>query len=159
MPHSNSAVEPGSVPPERTRPVIRVLLIDDDREFCLAVRRALAHVPYINVVGAAFDGRTALAYARALVPDAAVVDLSLNGDGPPATAVLETLRFERPRLVLVALAPEEADGSGGSTRVRDLLLERRAQEAGADAVLPRDEFLDVLVQTIADRASHNGEVY
>jgi DNA-binding NarL/FixJ family response regulator len=65
----------------------RVLLVDDDPDYRLLVRLALASEPQFEVVGEARDGREAVAIAARARPDLVLLDCSMPGtdafDGLP----------------------------------------------------------------------------
>ncbi|MFA5915779.1 MAG: response regulator transcription factor, partial [Burkholderiales bacterium] len=67
-------------PLERRRATgIRVMLVDAQRMLREGLRIILAHAGDMVVVAEADDGSAALALARALAPDVAVVDINLAG--------------------------------------------------------------------------------
>jgi len=91
---------PGSAPGARSR--VRVVVADDHPLFREAVVRAVRERPDLELVGAAADGREALAMIRELRPDVAVLDLKMPGlDG---LKVLNALRREElpTRVVLLS---------------------------------------------------------
>lgn len=57
---------------------MRVLLIDDDRDFVEATRTVLDSVPYH--VDVAYNGRAGLAQARAARPDLIILDIVMPGE-------------------------------------------------------------------------------
>jgi DNA-binding NarL/FixJ family response regulator len=113
---------------------IRVLLADDDELFLESLRPLVEGQDALEVVATAGDGLAALELVDELRPDAVVMDLHMPLlDG--VTAVTR-LRRDHPSLCLIALTGDHAPE-----------LHRAADEAGADAVLLKDE----LVQTLLDR--------
>jgi DNA-binding NarL/FixJ family response regulator len=116
--------------------MIKVLLADDDRPFMDALSPLIERQPDLAVVGKAFDGLSAIELADELVPDAVVIDLHMPRlDGVTAVA---RLRRDHPSMCVIALTGDEAPA-----------LHRAVTEAGADAVLVKDEFVDVLVDRLA----------
>lgn len=116
--------------------MIKVLLADDDRPFMDALSPLIDRQPDLAVVGKAFDGLSAIELADELVPDAVVIDLHMPRlDGVTAVA---RLRRDHPSMCVIALTGDEAPA-----------LHRAVTEAGADAVLVKDEFVDVLVDRLA----------
>src|SRR5919204_150051 len=107
----------GTEPPGSGR--IRVLLADDDELFLQSLRPLVEGQEELEVVATAGDGLAALELVDELQPDAVVMDLHM------------------PLL----------DGVTAVTRAHAPELHRAADEAGADAVLLKDE----LVQTLLDR--------
>ena len=111
---------------------IRVLLADDDRPFVEALQPLIERQPELLVVGSAADGLAAIELAEELEPDAIVIDLHMPLlDGVSAVA---RLRRDHPSMCVIALTGDAQPA-----------LHRAVTEAGADAVLLKDEFVDVLV--------------
>ncbi len=59
--------------------IVRVLLVDDDPDYRLLVRLALATEPELEVVGEARDGKEAAAVAARVRPDLVLLDCSMPG--------------------------------------------------------------------------------
>jgi DNA-binding NarL/FixJ family response regulator len=119
-----------------TAGMIRVLLADDDQPFLDALTPLIERQPELAVVGQARDGLAAIELADDLSPDAVVIDLHMPQlDGVTAVA---RLRRDHPSMCVIALTGDEAPA-----------LHRAVTEAGADAVLVKDEFVDVLVDRLA----------
>jgi DNA-binding NarL/FixJ family response regulator len=115
---------------------IRVLLADDDRPFVEALRPLIEHQPELAVVGSAANGLDAIELAEELTPDAIVIDLHMPLlDGVSAVA---RLRRDHPSMCVIALTGDSHPA-----------LHRAVTEAGADAVLLKEEFVDVLVERLA----------
>jgi DNA-binding NarL/FixJ family response regulator len=115
---------------------IRVLLADDDVPFVEALRPLIERQPELAVVGSAADGLAAIELAEELRPDAIVIDLHMPLlDGVSAVA---RLRRDHPSMCVIALT-----GDGHPA------LHRAVADAGADAVLLKEEFVDVLVERLA----------
>jgi DNA-binding NarL/FixJ family response regulator len=115
---------------------IRVLLADDDAPFVEALRPLIERQPELAVVGSAADGLAAIELADELEPDAIVIDLHMPLlDGVSAVA---RLRHDHPSMCVIALTGDAQPA-----------LHRAVTEAGADAVLLKDEFVDVLVERLA----------
>jgi DNA-binding NarL/FixJ family response regulator len=116
--------------------MIRVLLADDDEPFLEALSPLIERQPELAVVGQAHDGLAAIELADELAPDAVVIDLHMPRlDGVTAVA---RLRRDHPSMCVIALTGDAAPA-----------LHRAVAEAGADAVLVKDEFVDVLVDRLA----------
>ena len=119
-----------------SKATIQVLLADDDRLFVESLRALIDHQPELAVVGEASDGLEAIELADELGPDAVVIDLHMPLlDGVSAVA---RLRRDHPNLCLIALT--------GDTHPE---LHKAVADAGADAVLLKEE----LVETLVDRLS------
>jgi DNA-binding NarL/FixJ family response regulator len=115
---------------------IRVLLADDDAPFLEALSPLIERQPELVVVGTALDGLAAIELADELSPDAVVIDLHMPRlDGVSAVA---RLRRDHPSMCVIALTGDEQRA-----------LHDAVAEAGADAVLMKDEFVDVLVERLA----------
>ena len=115
---------------------IRVLLADDDEPFVDALRPLIERQPELAVVGSASDGLAAIELAEELEPDAIVIDLHMPLlDGVSAVA---RLRRDHPSMCVIALTGDAQPA-----------LHEAVTEAGADAVLLKDEFVDVLVERLA----------
>src|SRR6266576_2169646 len=121
--------------PEATA-MIRVLLADDDRPFLEALSPLIERQPELAVVGRAHDGLAAIELADELSPDAVVIDLHMPRlDGVTAVA---RLRRDHPSMCVIALTGDQHPA-----------LHEAVTEAGADAVLLKDEFVDVLMDRLA----------
>jgi DNA-binding NarL/FixJ family response regulator len=116
--------------------MIRVLLADDDEPFLDALTPLIERQPDLAVVGTAQDGLVAIELADELSPDAVVIDLHMPRlDGVTAVA---RLRRDHPSMCVIALTGDAHPA-----------LHEAVTEAGADAVLVKDEFVDVLVDRLA----------
>jgi DNA-binding NarL/FixJ family response regulator len=121
---------------------IRVLLADDDALYLESLRELVQQQPELHVVGAAPDGLQAIELADELDPDAAVIDIHMPiVDGVTAVA---RLRRDHPTICLIAITGD-----------REPELLRAAGDAGADAVLLKDELVGTLVDRLgAVRRAH-----
>jgi DNA-binding NarL/FixJ family response regulator len=117
-------------------PPVRVLIADDDAAFLESLQPLIEHQPELTVVGRAANGLVAIELADALAPDAVVIDLHMPlVDGVTAVA---RLRKDHPNLCLIALTGDPATE-----------LHRAVTDAGADAVLLKDDLVDTLVTRLA----------
>ena len=115
---------------------IRVLLADDDAPFLEALSPLIERQPELAVVGTALDGLAAIELADELSPDVVVIDLHMPRlDGVTAVA---RLRRDHPSMCVIALTGDEHPP-----------LHDAVTEAGADAVLMKAAFVDVLVERLA----------
>ncbi len=115
---------------------IRVVLADDDRPFVDALTPLIDRQPGLAVVGAAYDGLAAIELSDQLRPDAIVIDLHMPLlDGVSAVA---RLRRDHPSMCVIALTGDSHPA-----------LHRAVTEAGADAVLVKDELVATLVDRLA----------
>jgi DNA-binding NarL/FixJ family response regulator len=124
---------------------IRVLLADDDAPFLEALAPLIERQHALAVVGTALDGLAAIELADELSPDAVIIDLHMPRlDGVSAVA---RLRRDHPSMCVIALTGDEHPA-----------LHKAVTEAGADAVLMKADFVDVLMErlTAAKAAVHSG---
>ena len=120
---------------------VRVLLADDDADFLESLQPLIEHQPELTVVGSALNGLDAIELTDRLLPDAVVIDLHMPlVDGVTAVA---RMRKDHPHLCLIALTGDP-----------DRELHRAVSEAGADAVLLKDDLVESLVDRLA--AVHAG---
>ena len=116
--------------------MIRVLLADDDQPFLDALSPLIERQPQLAVVGTAADGLAAIELADELSPDAVVIDLHMPRlDGVTAVA---RLRRDHPSMCVIALTGDAHPA-----------LHQAVTDAGADAVLVKEEFVDLLVDRLA----------
>ena len=115
---------------------VRVLLADDDADFLESLQPLIEHQPELTVVGSAQNGLDAIELTDTLEPDAVVIDLHMPlVDGVTAVA---RMRKDHPHLCLIALTGDP-----------DRELHRAVSEAGADAVLLKDDLVESLVDRLA----------
>jgi DNA-binding NarL/FixJ family response regulator len=118
---------------------ITVVIVDDDGPFLESLRRAVDEQPRCAVVGTAENGLEAIELVDELQPEVVVIDLHMPLlDGVSAVA---SMRHDHPVLRLIAIT---ADSSPD--------LHRAVEEAGADAVLMKDELIQELGSTIAEHS-------
>jgi DNA-binding NarL/FixJ family response regulator len=114
---------------------VRVLLADDDEVFLESLRALIDGQPHLSVTGTAADGLAAIELADSLDPDAVVIDLHMPLlDGVSAVA---RLRRDHPSLCLIALTGDDAE------RIHEAV-----REAGADAVLVKEDFVGTLMDRL-----------
>ncbi len=117
--------------------MIRVLIVDDDEGYLESLRELVERQPELSVVAEASDGLGAIELADEVEIDAAVIDVHMPlVDGVTAIA---RLRRDHPSLCLIAITGD-----------REPQLLSAVEEAGADAVLLKEE----LVETLVDRLRH-----
>jgi DNA-binding NarL/FixJ family response regulator len=118
-----------------TAATVRVLLADDDQGFLDSLSLLIDGQANLTVAGTAQNGLAAIELAEALDPDAIVIDLHMPLlDGVTAVA---RLRRDHPNLCLIALTGDETQ------RIHDAV-----REAGADAVLVKEDFLGTLMDRL-----------
>ena len=88
--------------------VVRVLIVDDSAYVRKVVREMLSRSPFIEVVGAARDGREGLELAERLKPDVITCDLMMPElDG--VEFVREQMRRKPLPIIIMSIADENAD--------------------------------------------------
>jgi DNA-binding NarL/FixJ family response regulator len=114
---------------------VRVLLADDDEAFLESLRRLIDDQPLLGVAGTASNGLEVLELADQVEPDAVVIDLHMPLlDGVTAVS---RLRRDHPHLCLIALTGD-----------REQKLHKAVTEAGADAVLVKEDFVETLMDRL-----------
>lgn len=116
---------------------IRILLVEDNQTFALAVRLFLQNVPETEVIAQAGTGREALVMAERLQPDVALLDISL-----PGISGLEVAREMRtwarsPLIIFLSMH------DGASYRAT-------AQELGAIGFVSKTHFVSELLPILDD---------
>lgn len=140
---SHPSSRPARLTPADGTSRLRVLVVDDDHEFCSSLRRVLARWGYEPRV--AESGLEALELCDAQMPDAAIIDIMMPGmDGwqlskklvstpVPPIMVLVSGQFEREELHLdatvVATLPKPLD----LERLRGLLAQAFARRGWSTA--------------------------
>jgi DNA-binding NarL/FixJ family response regulator len=114
-----------------------VLVVDDDPAFRGLVRRLLT-AEGLDVVGEADGVATAIAAARDLHPDGALVDVRLgDGDGIALAGQLTALPWH-PRVVLTSARADAANPE-------------EVRRAGADGFFPKDQLPNVPLKKLLSR--------
>ena len=137
---STRVAELRKLPAERR---INVVLADDDRRFVECLRTMVDEQPQLTVVGVAGDGLEAIELVEELSPEAVVIDLHMPLlDGVSAVA---RMRNDHPSLCLIAIT---GDGTPE--------LHQAVADAGADAVLMKDDLEDALAERIVEAREATG---
>lgn len=127
-----------STSPDPARPVIRVVLADDQALFRAGIRMVIDSQPDLEVVGEASDGREAVAVVRRTRPEVVLMDIRMPVmDGIAATA--ELLADPRPPRIVMLTTFDLDDAAAGAIR------------QGASGFLLKDadpEFLLAAVRTV-----------
>lgn len=118
----------------------RVLIADDQRIFRSIVRRKLADIPGIHLIGEAEDGQQAVSMAVELQPDIVLMDIAM----PVLNGIEATRRILRrcPQTQVVGVSIYDTSG-----------MEEIMRAAGAVAYVPKGKELQGLVETIQSLAS------
>ncbi|HTP95187.1 MAG TPA: response regulator [Burkholderiales bacterium] len=95
---------------------IRVLLVDDDRDFLAVAQYDLKSLPRVSVVGCAMSGDEAVKVAPLLKPDVVLMDIDMPGmNGIEATRALKALDGAPKVLAQSFLDPSAAQDLGKLT--------------------------------------------
>jgi DNA-binding NarL/FixJ family response regulator len=123
---------------------IRVVLAEDHALVRAGFRALLAAIPGVEVVGEAHDGREALDVIGELLPDVAVLDITMPGLG--GIQVITQLRAEHPGVHVVVLSMHDNEE-----------YVRQALRAGASGYLLKDSSpveLELAVRSVAQGGSY-----
>jgi DNA-binding NarL/FixJ family response regulator len=116
---------------------LRVLLVDDHLLVRCSLRRQLAEIPGLEVVGEATDGFEAVALARTLSPDLVLMDFLMPGlDGLEAT---RRIMADSPRVRVIIHSTQE-----GSS------FQEAALAAGAARYLLKGQTAQCLAEAIRE---------
>ncbi|MFD5554430.1 response regulator [Streptomyces sp. NPDC127068] len=122
--------------PEGTRPLVRIVLADDETMVRTALRVILEDEPDLTVVGEARDGVEAVALVRETRPDVVLMDVRMPGiDGIRATELIVAGGDAPPRVVVVTTFENDA-------------YVYEALRAGASGFLLKRSDPEVLVQSV-----------
>lgn len=93
---------------------IRILIVEDDADFCFLIESTLKKEPHMEITGCAFNRQEAVQMADSLKPDIVLMDLNLSGtnlDGIEASRDIRLLTdakviiltaFENPQITVDA---------------------------------------------------------
>jgi DNA-binding NarL/FixJ family response regulator len=127
----------------RRGPMINILIVDDNPDFCERVRDFLAVDPGINVIGEANDGNEAISKALELKPDLVLMDVRMAGmNGLNAT---QQLKDEYPQMAIIILSTYDLHEYREAARIR-----------GASGYVVKmnmaEELLPTIQRAMADKA-------
>jgi DNA-binding NarL/FixJ family response regulator len=90
---------------------MRLIIVDDDERFVLALEALLETLPDVEVVGHALDGDAGVALAARLRPDVVIMDLEM----PRLTGLEATrrIRDESPESAVVMLSGSDVEAHSG----------------------------------------------
>jgi len=115
--------------PERTRPAIRVLVVDDHPVVRRGLRALLDTLDGIDVVGEASDGETAVNLAQQIRPDVVLMDLHMPGMGGIEATRLIAQQGRAPAvLVMTMLDGDEMVVSAVQAGARGYLVKGAQQD-------------------------------
>ena len=151
--------------------IIRVLVVDDSAYVRKVIRQMLSRSPFIDVVGAARDGKEALEMTAQLQPDVITCDLimpELDGVGfireqmqrRPVPVVVVSVASESGELVLSALDAGAVDFVQKPTalatdrllEIAEDLIDKVKAAAGARPIVARSAAVTAASRTIASHA-------
>jgi DNA-binding NarL/FixJ family response regulator len=113
--------------------MIRVLLVDDQAVVRRALRTRLHLEPDLEVIGEAATGREALAQAPALLPDVVLMDLAMpEMDGLAATAALRRM-LPQSAVVILSIYDDAETRERAAAAGAVAFVEKRG---ATDALLP-----------------------
>jgi len=127
-----------------TSSLIRVLIVDDNEILRMGLRYALEVSRYVEVVGEAIDGSSAVSMALALKPDVALMDLQMPlMNGIEAT---REIKLKIPGMYVLILSSHNSH--------RDVIA---AMGAGADGFCMKEPSIEQLL--IAIEAVFSGKTW
>ncbi len=128
----------------RTKPSLRVFLVDDHPVIRRAFQLMLSFEPDLTVCGEADDAAIALGKILALKPDVAVVDLSLQNSS--GLALIEQLHLQLPELKILVFSMLDED-----------VYAERAVRAGASGYVCKAQGTEKVLEAL--RRLRQGGVY
>ena len=151
--------------------IVRILIVDDSAYVRKVIRQMLSRSPFLEIVGAARDGREALELAEELKPDVITCDLimpELDGVGfikaqmarRPVPIVVVSVASESGELVLAALDAGAVDFVQKPTalatdrvlEIADELIEKVKGAAAARPVVSREIQPPAIARPAAERS-------
>ncbi len=110
---------------------LRVLIVDDNLAWRKTLWLVLTNLPQLEIVGEASDGEAALAACMVSHPDLVLLDINMPGMDGFETA--QALLAKAPHLWIIGVSADVKPG-----------FQKRAQDSGFKAVVPKDKLLDYL---------------
>lgn len=122
-------------------PVINVLIVDDNQDFCQMVEEYVERQPDMDVVGCFHEGSQALTAVRSHEPDVLLLDLVMPAsDGVEVLEAIRELGEQRPKVIMMSAFGQESFVS-------------QANELGVDFYLMKPFRLETLVRRIRQVAA------
>jgi DNA-binding NarL/FixJ family response regulator len=87
---------------------IRIILVDDQRMMCAALRALFRSQPDMEVVGEAEDSTTAIQLAYELKPDVILIDVNMSGINSIDTTRQISQEFPNIKIVALSIYPRKA---------------------------------------------------
>lgn len=121
--------------------MIRLLIVDDSIAFRMFLRKCLAGVSQVEVVGAARDGLDALAKVEECKPD--VITLDMNMPRMNGMETLAALKRLHPEVAVIIVAAETEDDAARTVQALnagafDFIVKPKASESDPVAAILRD---------------------
>lgn len=134
-PSSSEYGAPSRITDHASRPLIRVLLVDDHAMMRQGLRSVLETYADVQVVGEASDGEEAIAQAERLGPSVVVMDINMpRMNGIEATA---RIKARSPDVIVIGLSVNAAGGNQEAMRA-----------AGASLLLTKESAVEQLYESI-----------
>ena len=128
--------------------MIRVLLADEQRITLAGVQKLLEIESNIEVVASCEDLETAIRRFKGLSADVMIIDLPSFVDGVPIEQIISEL--------VASTTPEQRQGVLVLTVIEDLLIARRALEAGCSGYLLKRDAPSQLIEAVRKWRKVNG---
>jgi DNA-binding NarL/FixJ family response regulator len=125
---------------------IKVLIVDNSREFRHSLKRLLRACPDIEIVGEAEDGHEALNLSRHLEPDVVLMDVRMPG--PNGLESTRMLRREMPGVEVIVLSQHDIEE-----------YREEALASGACVYVIKKHMVDELIPAIHTIASCGSESF
>lgn len=119
---------------------LRIMLVDDHVVVRASIRRLLEHYPDFEVIGEAESGEKAYQLFGELLPDVAVIDLSMPGMGGLEAIRRILARYEAARILVLSMHESVAFAS-------------QALKAGARGYLAKSSLAEELVSALREIAA------
>ena len=82
--------------------MIKILMIEDDADFCYLIRKTLEKQKDFQVVGQCSDGFQALSLAKKYQPDIVLLDLNLSSGGLDGIRIGKEIRLQTDAKIVIS---------------------------------------------------------
>ena len=141
---AEAAADKTSAPPVNRKPKTKVLLVDDHPILRAGLGKLINHEADMMVCGEAEDGPTAFDLVGTLMPDVAVIDISLKGSN--GIELIKNLKARYPELPTLVLSMHE-----------ESLYAERALRAGSLGYIMKEEAIEQVL--VAIRRALAGDIF
>jgi len=138
------AADKSPAPPVNRKPKTKVLLVDDHPILRAGLGKLINHEADMMVCGEAEDGPTAFDLVGTLMPDVAVIDISLKGSN--GIELIKNLKARYPELPTLVLSMHE-----------ESLYAERALRAGSLGYIMKEEAIEQVL--VAIRRALAGDIF